>query len=288
MELLLKNKDIDIPFCISWANEDWTNVWKGENTRTLISQTYGQEKQWKEHFDYLLPFMKDDRYIEIGGKPLFIIYRPELIPRLNDMISFFNDYAIKNGIRGLCFAYQHADFGLRKKKDDHLFDFQIEYQPMYARIMSKHTHNHKVLSFVYRGKELLDSFLQKHAHVSLDLSGMRKHDSVDMFDYDSVWNMIIKQSPVSEKSLPGAYVDWDNTPRRGRYGSVAIGATPEKFNHYLRLQIRHAKEVYKKNMIFLFAWNEWAEGGYLEPDERYKMQYLKAVRDALQSEGEMP
>ena len=81
-------------------------------------------------------------------------------------------------------------------------------------------------------------------------------------------------------AIPGMFVGWDNTPRRGKTGRVCLGATPEKFAKYLKLQIENAEKNYKKDMLFIFAWNEWAEGGYLEPDTKNRYAYLEGIRDS--------
>ena len=93
--------------------------------------------------------------------------------------------------------------------------------------------------------------------------------------------------PRNDKCIPGAFVDWDNTPRRGKRGFVMDGVNPKKFKEYMTKQIKRAKEVYKKDKIFIFSWNEWAEGGYLEPDEKNKYGYLEAIKEALEENGEL-
>lgn len=105
--------------------------------------------------------------------------------------------------------------------------------------------------------------------------------STIIFDYDKAWKYILKMQPRDEKMIPGAFVDWDNTPRYKKQASVFTGVSPEKFKNYLSLQIKNARTKYKKDMIFMFAWNEWGEGGYLEPDEKYGFQMLEAIQEAL-------
>ena len=106
-------------------------------------------------------------------------------------------------------------------------------------------------------------------------------------NYDSMWQKIIEAKPVRSNSIPGAFVKWDNTPRHGERGQINVG-TPEKFEYYLSKQIKHAKEDYHEDMIFMYAWNEWAEGGYLEPDEDDKYGYLEAIKRALEENNEFP
>lgn len=259
LEQFKSNTKLKIHYCISWANESWTNAWVSDNAETLIEQTYGNQDEWTAHFQYLLPYFLDDRYIKIDGKPLFIIYRPELIDDIAPMLSLWNILAKENGIPGIAFASQQMHFDINSPVGKKYFSYQIEYQPDWAKIKLNSPRTIK------NGKKNL---LKRN--------------------YDEAWKKIINSPPISEKSIPGAFVDWDNTPRRHNSGSLFLGVTPEKFQKYFTLQIKHAKEDYKKDFLFLFAWNEWAEGGYLEPDEKWQYQYLESIRNALLDCGEYP
>lgn len=283
VELFRDHTEIDINYCLCWANEDWTNAWVTSNSKTLISQRYGNKEQWKSHFEYFLSFFKDDRYIKIDGKPLLILYRPEIIPCLNEMIDYWQTLAKEYEIGSLAIAYQHVYFGLMKEKDDSRFDFQIEYQPAYAKYEIE-----KCPGLIRRTKSKLDLWMQKYMHRTLDLSFLKKNTGPYAYDYDEIWKLILSREPESSKNIPGAFVDWDNTPRRGRTGTYMSGANPEKFKKYLKEQIIHAKEIYCKDVMFMFAWNEWAEGGYLEPDERLGNANLKAIYQALKETNELP
>lgn len=100
-------------------------------------------------------------------------------------------------------------------------------------------------------------------------------------NYDDDWKKILSLKPENDTMLPSAMVDWDNTPRKKTSGWCYKGASPEKFKKYFRQLVKKTKEEYHTDKIFVFAWNEWAEGGYLEPDERYGYSYLEAIRDIL-------
>lgn len=275
MENMLKDKNIDLPFCICWANEDWTRAWAKKSKEILISQTYGDKEDWKKHFDYLLPFFKDNRYIKIDGKPLFIIYRPEIVAPLKEMLTYWQELAKESGFSGISFAYQQTDYDHRKDSRGYLFDFGIEYQP--ATVRNRPQKRNPFLLMRKAMNELVNT-------VHLPQSKW----STFWYSYDDAWKKIIKMKPKDEKMLPGAFVDWDNTPRYGKKASVYLGVTPQKFQFYLSNQIKHVKEVYKKDMLFMFAWNEWGEGGYLEPDEKYGYAMLKAVKNALEENNEFP
>lgn len=273
MELLLENTYINQKFCVCWANEDWTKAWAKKEHTILISQTYGGKKEWIEHFEYLLPFFRDNRYIKIGNKPLFIIYRPELIQPLRDMITLWDKLAKQNGLGGIALAYQQISYNHMEDETGDLFDFGIEYQPGFVRKQQQKTFS------IIRRKIL-------HETVSR-LKLPQKKWSTIYYDYDDTWQRILNIIPRDEKMIPGAFVDWDNTPRYKSHSSVVVGYSQEKFQRYLSLQIQHAKEIYHKDMIFLFAWNEWGEGGYLEPDMKEGFGRLEAVYMALKNSGEL-
>lgn len=293
MEQMLENPNIDIPFCISWANEPWTKAWVNEK-KVLIPQFYGGKKEWKEHFDYLLKFFKDSRYIKEDGKPLLVIYRAEVIEHLNEMLDYWSELAKENGFNGMVYAYQNITFDLILDKDDSRFTYNIEFQPSYAWNDMNNVSTIKksgVWNYVRNVRRKLYTWLEKK--MGFDVAkyfeySRKEKDSVLLTSYDDAWRAILDHIPDNNKCIPGAFVGWDNTPRKGYRGQVYIGDSPEKFKKYMVEQIKRAKEVYHKDMIFMYAWNEWAEGGYLEPDVRTGFGNLKAIRDALLENGEFP
>lgn len=286
VEQYLANPALDLPFCICWANEHWTNQWTSGNERILMEQHYGAKPQWKEHFDYLLPFFKDKRYIRIGDKPLFIFYRPELIECLPDMMDYWQELAHEAGLQGLSFAYQGMKWDYVEKKDDSRFDFDIEYQP--GLYFAKDRQEHWSVKLQDHLPRWVARLAEKPISIAKGWIMGRINKGLAGMTYDKVWSAILQTPPRSEKSVPGAFVDWDNTPRKGERGSYLTGVTPEKFCDYLTQQLKRAKDVYRKDMLFMFSWNEWAEGGYLEPDTANGYGYLEAIRTALQNTGSWP
>lgn len=273
MEMMKDDNSIDLPFCICWANENWTRAWAAKQREVLISQTYGERVGWKEHFDYLLPFFKDKRYICVDGKPLFVIYRPEIIPCLRDMLEYWQALAVQAGLPGLAFAYQYREYNHLTSPTGDLFDYGIEYQPIFSR--KKYRRSLKYV-WEYGVNTLANRF-----------SILQNRYTALRYDYCKEWENIIHTMPRDEKMIPGAFVDWDNTPRHKFRGSMYENATPENFEKYLTIQIRRAKEIYQKDMLFMFAWNEWGEGGYLEPDEQRGYGMLQAIKNALEANGEI-
>jgi hypothetical protein len=110
-----------------------------------------------------------------------------------------------------------------------------------------------------------------------------KPKTVGHMDYDAIWQNILRLRPTQDNPamIPCAFTDWDNTPRHQERGYLCDGVTSEKFRHYFNQLVENAKKYYSTDMIFIFAWNEWAEGGYLEPDEKNGYAFLEAIRDSI-------
>lgn len=276
VEMFLNDKKLDINYCICWANEPWTKAWVSKSDEVLYEQVYGNEENWETHFQYLLPFFQDKRYIKEDNKPLFVIYRPEQINCLNEMLDYFDNRAKENGFDGMVFAYQQIAFDLQKDKDDSRFKYNIEYEPAYSMhdIRNENLAHNKLFNI---GKKV-DKIWMRVFDSTLSEHYLKK---VRRMNYDQLWKANINRMPKSSKNVAGVFVDWDNTPRRGTKGIVVDGANPQKFKKYFKEKVEMIKKYYSSDYIFIFAWNEWAEGGYLEPDKRYKDKYLKAIKEVL-------
>ena len=278
VENFLKNKGLDIHFCISWANESWSNAWEGTDLKVLIEQKYGDKKEWKRHFEYLLPYFKDKRYIKVDEKPLFIIYRADLMDVKKEMMAYWNCLAKENGLNGITFAYQHHKYYFYGKNHK-IFDYGIEYQPGFAQLANDQGVRKIIRRYGLKFEAITQKFFQGKF--------MFKPNNIRRISYDQVWNSILNYKHDTEKMIPGAFVDWDNSPRHGTNGTVMDGVSVNKFKKYFKQAVVNARDIYKKDMIFLFAWNEWAEGGYLEPDEKNGTGYLQAIYDSLKETGEL-
>lgn len=285
-EQILEDKSLDIHFCFSWANEAWSMEWVGKN-KVIMPQFYGRENEWKKHFEYLLPFFKDDRYIKEDGCPLFVIYRPGSIECLSEMLTYWKKLAKEAGLPGIKFLNQNPDFMLNKKADHDQIDYDIEFEPATSKLYM-YGNKFKIIKSIR--KRFLD-FCEKKLGLDLRKYGqnlMARATNSQFPSYDDTWKNILQRKPYSAKSIPCAFVDWDNTPRYKKKARVYIGATPEKFRNYFSKLITKAKEEYKKDYIFIMAWNEWGEGGYLEPDTTNEYGYLEAIKNALEEKNEFP
>lgn len=263
-EDMLEHRSPNFPFCFSWANESWTRAWDGKVKEALIVQDYGGKEDWEEHFNYLLPFFKDERYIRVDNKPLFAIYRSSLISKCDEMIMLWQELAKSNGLDGIYFVKTLNAFEVDNSNKE--FNAQIEFEPMYTR---KHDYS------------ITDKLRRKFKEICRKRFGFNSKLFLDIDSYDYIWNKIISRKYCGEATFLGAFVDWDNSARKQRESTIISGTNPNKFEYYLKQQILRAKEIYGTDMIFINAWNEWAEGTYLEPDKKYRYKYLEAVKSAL-------
>lgn len=271
MENMLNNKSIKIPFCVCWANETWARTWDGKEQDILIKQNYEEgEEEWKKHFDYLLSFFRDERYIKHEGKPMLLIYKPQLIINGKEMLKYWRELATEAGFDGLYVGYQHHsafDYDMK----EYGFDFGVEFEPFYTV---------RELKKSISGKASKVGYALKHPKWLIRKLRAKLFNKPTIYDYDEIWERIINRRPEREGLVPGAFTSWDNTPRRGCNSNVFYEATPDKFKKYFSKQLDHAKDVYNADYIFINAWNEWAEGAHLEPDERNGYGYLEAILEA--------
>lgn len=285
MEMLLAHPEIDIRYCISWANHDWSDGWKASDRKPkiLIAHNFNDEEDWVNHFNYMLQFFKDPRYMKEDNKPLMVIYIPNLISKLEKMLALWTRMAKENGFDGLTYIFQSAASHFDNSWRKNLFDYGVEMNPGYANTFFQEKRNRglfpQLIKYTHEIKRILG------IKRSLNFLTSKKPTSVGHLNYDEVWEKVLKLRPAKgkPKMIPCAFTDWDNTPRHKERGSVYDGVTVEKFRKYFKRLVENTKKYYDTDMIFVFAWNEWAEGGYLEPDEKYGYGFLETIRDYIKS-----
>lgn len=258
---MLNDESVNIPFCLCWANENWSRNWDGGNKEVIMAQDYGDEESWHNHIEYLVRFFRDKRYIRIENKPVFIIYKPELIECYDEMIAYWNEYLKENGENSLYIISQYPQIFREDYKKFNL-DAMIKFEPAYTN-----------LHFLY------DSRI-RHLWWIIKMR-IFKWKGITVRNYKKTWEYIVNESKKGENLIPGAFVDWDNTPRNQK-GTLFIGASPKIFKKYFSELVRQViNNEYNTEYIFINAWNEWGEGAYLEPDEKNGYAYLEAVKESL-------
>lgn len=282
IELFLKNKDINQNFCLCWANENWTRCWDGHDKEVLMEQDYGHEEEWKSHFSYLLPFFKDSRYITQDGKPVFVVYKPNLIPDFNAMVDFWNEQATRNGLNGIVIMSQYPNASEKLS-----IDYRILFEPMHT-LRNDLINRRNFFSMIIKKPGFVIVYIAMKCINKLSANYKLRKARLRSYSFDAIWKLIVSRHYYKRDIIPGAFVDWDNTARRGTEGMLFKGSTPKKYGKYLSKLIRRVKKESSANFLFLTAWNEWAEGSYLEPDEKHQYGYLQATRDALIDNGDFP
>ncbi len=252
----------DFPFCLAWANETWSRHWDGEPHSILQDQTYGSEADDRRHFEWLLPALSDPRAIKIDGKPVFMIYKAKFLPDCRKTTDLWRELAVKHGLPGLYLLSieTHGTYGWDPRQGG--FDAAVEFQPYWMRI---------------------SEVMKKISGVKRSIKNLIKYGDKDMFvvDYRTLWPHLI--SPEVDYPLyRGVCPRWDNTPRRGKKGLILIDSSPDEYGKWLRQTVELVKDQPSDHrIIFINAWNEWAEGNYLEPDLRFGHAYLEATYEAV-------
>lgn len=278
IELMLQNPKIDIPFCLCWANENWSKRWDGGNNEVIVEQDYGNADDLNNHVDYLCEFFKDPRYIKEDGTPILLIYKPELIPELKTVVSMIRNRVRYNGFQGIKLIVQYPKFYF-DGANLNLFDAYIQFEPRFIQDYERDLHRSAIKKKM-KSVMLNAGFSTLVSKVEKKLGEKNTRQSkvgLSVRDYDKDWNMILDYPVTDKKMIAGAFVDWDNTPRN-KNGLCYTGATPEKFETYMTQLVKKVDQEYENKYIFINAWNEWAEGAYLEPDEKNGYGYLEAIK----------
>jgi len=253
LEQLLANTDIDFPFCICWANENWSRRWDGMDQDILIGQDHSPEDDMA-FITALEPVLRDPRYIRVDGKPLLVVYRPAILPDAKATQERWREHCRKVGIGEIVLAMVQFDV-----EDPRVFGFDvaIEFPP------------HKLA----RGLEPINDKLDI---VNPGYSGY-------VVDYDAVIERAREHTAVDFQMIRGVFPSWDNEARKPGRGYTFANATPARYREWMDLAINYARKhpVAGERMVFINAWNEWAEGAHLEPDRRYGYAFLDQTRAAL-------
>ena len=277
--IVLDSPELDMPFCLAWANETWSRRWDGRDHHILQEQTHRPDKAlWAQHFEYLFRAWSDPRAITVDGKPMFLVYRAHRIQQIGDMFDFWREEAQRRGLPGIYLvSMKQYEFPIPEVLRH--FDATMQFQPFEA-----------IYSPDYEGTVLETSkpiaalrLLPEKVQDLLRALRYRFLSGLTFYDYDMVWKQILKEEREGGiPAFPGAFVDWDNTARYVKRARIFKGASPERFEHWFRQLVQAtARRPAPEQLIFLNAWNEWAEGTYLEPDERYGTGYLDAVKRCI-------
>ena len=259
-ENLLQWKDIEQPFFFCWANHSWYRAQNGTRT-LLIEQTYGEEAQWEEHFQYLLPFFQDSRYEKKDNKPVFMLFAD--FPKKAAMMAYFEQRCKAAGFDGIYLiettmgAISDEDFrALRASTCAQTQKIYLR-EPALGTIELRNRRKHRPIRIWNKLMKILST------------RGLLTW--AEQFDGDEMYQAMEDFLRLDDDLCHGLFFSWDNTPRHGIRGWVITPPSKERF-------LQYAKRVEKDDFLFINAWNEWAEGMILEPTEHQGTQFLEWVR----------
>lgn len=258
VDMLLEHPEIDLPFCLCWANENWTRTWDGQAKNVLIGQEYSYEDD-ELFIKDIKKYVDDSRYIRIDGKPVIIVYNPGEIPDCEHTFKQWRRYAKEYGIGDiLLWTCQTANHTAAELNIEDYIDAEVEFPP----------HNTWKEQFGVR---------------DVDLHG----GSAFIYNYDKVVDyQIEKMEKESDTKVPiyrCCTMGWDNSARRKQNWFAYYGYSLKSLYKWVTSIVKTSKQRFEDKECFAFinAWNEWGEGTYLDPDCRYGYANINTVSKAL-------
>jgi Lipopolysaccharide biosynthesis protein len=247
----LADPTLDLPLCLCWANENWSRRWDGRADDILIGQQHSAADDLA-FIEHVSRYLRDPRYLRVDGKPLLLIYRPGLLPEPKATARRWREWCRANDIGEISLVYvQSFD---RVDPRDIGFDAAVEFPPNNTT-SAPITARQQLLNPDYRG---------------------------DVHDWREMARQAMTKSDPAYPCYPGVNPSWDNESRRSGRGRVFAHASPRGYGDWLRQSIATAQRRFPAQpMVFINAWNEWAEGAVLEPDTRLGHAWLEATRAAL-------
>lgn len=254
LDIILENKDLKIPFCLCWANENWSRKWNGKSEDVLIYQKYTKNDP-KQFIIDIKKYLKDSRYITIDGKPLILIYNPSEIPDFEQVVASWKETAKKEGIGEIVVWAKNNIFDDTYNVKTNI-DGEFDFAPNCFNLQKCGICNNKE-GLLYDYKKIVDILTIENIYGD--------HSPLNPFYYSVT-------------------MGWDNAARRKDIGfTVFSNYSPKAFYDWTRLIMDQTRKRNPKNKRFIFinAWNEWAEGTYLEPDKKYGYTNINTLSRAI-------
>ena len=260
---VLNSKEPDFPFCLAWANESWRGIYHGLGQRNvLIEQLYPGEEDYKAHFSEVLPAFKDERYIRVDNKPLFMIYRPLEFDDVTSFINLWQQLAKESGLDGVYFVANHYN------TDDIDRIKQLGFNAVNVVRLKDYEYRKR------KEKPFRFLLFRRWNHL---LKGMK-----GVYSYKTVIKYLSGDEDKDTTTFPSIVPNWDHSPRSGNRTYLLHNSTPQYFEQHIRDVFDKVKDKpAQQKIVFLKSWNEWAEGNYMEPDMKWGMQYLQTLKRVL-------
>lgn len=270
---VLQSGKPDFPFCLCWANENWTRAWDGQEKELLIAQNYTKADHQK-HIQWLINAFKDSRYLKINGKPIFLIYRTDRIPFLEQTVRLWKDAVCAAGLPGLFLCAMRSNFpkysGLELTQIG--FDAIVDFQPN-VREFPPSSPALKI------PRALARRFFSVARHFFTCAIPAYNYFCTRIVSYDALVDLALKkQQPTDYREFACVFPSWDNSARKTN-AIVVQNVSPAAFGKWFRQTAQQtiARFPSDEQLLFVNAWNEWAEGCHLEPDKRLGRAFLKEI-----------
>jgi lipopolysaccharide biosynthesis protein len=253
VQAFLADPSLDIPFCLCWANENWTRGWDGQDHQVIIGQHHSPEDDIA-FIDDLLPAFQDRRYIRLDGKPILLVYRPALLPDCRATAERWREHCRVNGVGEIFLVYAQT-FGMAVEPASIGFDAAVQFPP----------------------------HLTSSPEISATVEFLNPGFEGRIYDYRVLPANAAAAPAPSYPLFQTVFPSWDNTPRRPGRGHLYAYASPAAYRDWLAVLFRRAKKYLPSDRQFVFinAWNEWAEGAHLEPDRRFGYAWLSATASVI-------
>jgi lipopolysaccharide biosynthesis protein len=252
------------PFCLAWANENWTRRWDGGENEILVAQHYSAQDDL-EHIRALRPVLTDDRYLKRNGKPMLLVYRSSKLPDPAATMDRWRAEVRRWGLPGLYLVRVES---FRTETGDARclgFDSAIEFQPFWAHVPGP--------TINFRARRRLQRLSSRYSH--------------NVFQYDKLVANAMSAATPDYPRWPGVTPGFDNSARRRREATILIGSNPQSYRLWLEQALGASDRLAHRlgdgapGLVFINAWNEWAEGNHLEPDLRHGKAFIEATRAAI-------
>ncbi len=255
LERLLQTGEPDIPFCVCWANENWSRRWDGGDGDVIIGQEHSDADDEAVIRD-LIRYLRHPNYIRVHGSPMLLVYRVELFPDIRRTAAIWRETCRREGLGEIYLVrVESFDNALdAEPPSTHGFDAAVEYPPHHREVP-----------------------------VTTPLTLLNPRFTGIVHDYEQVALQSVAYKEARYTHFRCVTPRWDNTPRRQDESTIYARSTPGAYQAWLEEMLRYTREqnVGDERLVFVNAWNEWAEGAHLEPDRRYGRGYLEATRNAL-------
>ena len=266
----------DFPFSLCWANENWTRTWEGTEREILMEQRY-ENYDPVGHMEWLEKAFANNRYIRINGKPLFLVYRPDDIPKIREIIKIWRKFISEKGYPGI-YICSVKNFKTTLSDAESIalgFDAIVDFQP--------NPRDFPVLKWWNFARYILPRIFNQ---IILNLKAeniLRLRPVVFVYDYELLALNAMRKPKSKQKSFPCVVPGWDNTARKKVGATVIQNSDAGVYKKWLGNALERVLDYPKEEQIvFVNAWNEWAEGCHLEPDLKNGKKFLEATRTALE------